>query len=65
MVQERDFLWYDGHAVDYSNDSIIWTAQDPLQVYHLTFSDEVSFEDITDHFDSLPEVSILLSTIGR
>jgi prepilin-type processing-associated H-X9-DG protein len=59
------FLWYDGHVVDYSNDSILWATQDPMQVCHLAFSDEVSFGDITDHFDSLPQVSMLLSTIGR
>ena len=59
------FLWYHGHVVDYSNDSILWATQDPMQMCHLAFSDEVSFEDITDHFDSLPQVSMLLSTIGR
>jgi hypothetical protein len=54
MVQERGFLWYDGHVVDYSHYSILWTAQDPMQVYHLTFSHEVYFESVADHFDSLP-----------
>jgi prepilin-type processing-associated H-X9-DG protein len=48
------FLWYDGHVVDYSPYSILWAIQDPTQVYHLTFSHEVSFESVTDHFDSLP-----------
>jgi hypothetical protein len=51
MVQERGFLWYDGHVADYSHDSILWATQHHMQVYHLTFSDEVSSEDITDHFD--------------